>query len=154
QAPDAEGAGRFIREAEVLRSLRRRDIVWHVAHGRTDSGKFYLAMEWLEGEDLDERLDRGPLPISNRPPRRADSIERARRIAEALGFAHAEGIVHRDVKPSNVFLVGRSLEQIKLLDFGIARRLNAPRLTRRTGKALGTPEYMAPEQARGERVLD
>ncbi len=136
---------RFEHEAEMLATLEHEAIVRYVAHGRTGDGVF-LAMEWLEGEDLSERLARAPLTP-------AEAIPMLARIAEALGLAHGRGIVHRDVKPSNIFLPGRDPAQAKLIDFGVARSLKTRPLTQ-TGTALGTPGYMAPEQARGERDVD
>ena len=137
---------RFEHEAEVLATLQHDAIVRYVAHGRTADG-LYLAMEWLEGVDLSERLERTPLAP-------ADAIEMLARIAEALGMAHARGIVHRDVKPSNIFLPGGDPARAKLLDFGVARSTIGDRPITQAGTALGTPGYMAPEQARGERDLD
>jgi serine/threonine protein kinase len=103
-------------------------------------------LEWLEGQTLEERLTAGPLGLNQ-------TVQLAVRVLEALAFAHGQGVVHRDLKPSNLFLPGGSLAQLKLLDFGIARRIDARRLTR-TGTTIGTPMYMSPEQARGERTLD
>ena len=137
---------RFEHEAEVLATLEHDAIVRYVAHGRTADGVF-LAMEWLDGVDLTERLERGPLTP-------AETIEMLARIAEALGTAHTRGIVHRDVKPSNIFLPGGDPARAKLLDFGVARSLISHRALTQVGTALGTPGYMAPEQARGDRDLD
>ncbi|MBI3203905.1 MAG: protein kinase [Myxococcales bacterium] len=136
---------RFEREAELLAQLSHPGIVRHVAHGRLDDGRLYLALEWLEGQDLEARLAGGGLTIQL-------SLLMARRVAEALGAAHSLGVVHRDVKPSNIFLQGDDPARPKLLDFGVARVLSAS--ATRTGTALGTPAYMAPEQAKGERDLD
>jgi tetratricopeptide (TPR) repeat protein len=136
---------RFAREVEILATLKHSAIVEHVAHG-VEGGKPYLVMEWLEGEDLAARLARGPLSID-------ETIALASRIAGALGLAHERGIVHRDVKPSNVFLPEGRIEAATLLDFGIARVRGGPQFTR-FGEALGTPAYMAPEQARGGGDID
>ncbi|MFO0609934.1 MAG: protein kinase [Polyangiales bacterium] len=132
---------RFAREAELLASLSHPHIVRYVAHGATPSGLRYLAMEWLEGHDLAARLrDRGL--------RLRDGVRLAAAAARALGYAHARGVVHRDVKPGNLFLVGGDPGAVRVIDFGIAR---APWLSgaTRTGAVLGTPGYLAPEQARG-----
>jgi eukaryotic-like serine/threonine-protein kinase len=139
-------AARFAREAETLAELDHPGIVRYVSHGVTASGELYLVMEWLEGEDLKARLERAPLTAS-------EAVALARRVASALGAAHARGIVHRDLKPSNLFLVGGRVDQVKILDFGIALREGQTPLTR-TGVATGTPMYMAPEQARTGGVID
>ncbi|WP_437592538.1 protein kinase domain-containing protein [Sorangium sp. So ce1000] len=131
---------RFDREARLLSELSHPGIVRYVAHGRTSRGRSYLAMEWLEGEDLSRRLLRGRLTVE-------ETLTLGVKAAEALAEAHARDIVHRDLKPSNLFLVGGQIDQVKILDFGIARRLDATPMTL-TGVALGTPAYMAPEQAR------
>src|SRR5262249_11929370 len=113
---------RFVREAEVLAKVAHPAIVRYVDHGRTASGVPYLAMEWLEGEDLASRLSNGPIGI-------AESARLIAKIAGALGALHERGLVHRDVKPSNVFVVESDLERVKLLDFGIARSTVGARLT-------------------------
>jgi len=136
---------RFAREAELLAQLTHPGIVRHVAHGQLPDGQLWLALEWLEGEDLEARL-------SGRGLTMRESLVLARRVAEALGAAHSVGVIHRDVKPGNVFLVDGDPLRPKLLDFGVARVLAAN--ATRTGTTLGTPAYMSPEQAKGERDLD
>jgi len=138
--------GRFTREIRILAELEHPRIVRYLSDGVLGSGKRYLVMEWLEGEELLARLDRGPLDI-------AESVTLARGVAEALGFAHARGVVHRDLKPGNLFLVGGKVDAVKILDFGIAQLLAGARLTQ-TGNLVGTPGYMAPEQARGVDLVD
>src|SRR5579859_731019 len=140
------GVDRFLREARVLAELAHPHIVRHVAHGVLPGGDPYLAMEWLDGEELSRRLQRGPLSV-------AESIVVARAVAEALGAAHARGVVHRDLKPANLFLVDGDVARLRVLDFGAALVETAAAPTA-TGIVLGTPGYMAPEQVRGDRGLD
>jgi len=149
QAADAEGAARFAREASVLAELHHPGIVGYVAHGETREKVPFLAMDWIEGEDLYGRLARAPLTT-------AESLIVVRGVAEALGAAHRRGIVHRDIKPTNILLEGRDIERVKVVDFGIARVgfLGNERRATRTGIVIGTPGYMAPEQARGDSVID
>lgn len=139
-------AERFSREAQLLAELCHPGIVAYVAHGTTTDGQCYLAMEWLEGEDLARTLSRSPLSI-------ADTLLVARRVAEALAVAHRRGVVHRDLKPTNLFVVGGQLDQLKILDFGIARRALTMAAVTRSGMLVGTPAYMAPEQAHGARQI-
>lgn len=137
---------RFEREARLLSELHHPGIVVYLAHDKTPQGEHFLVMEWLDGEDLETRLSRGPLSIR-------DSLTLIDQVASALCAAHERGILHRDMKPSNLFLVGNAIEKVKILDFGIARRMATTKVMTRTGVVLGTPEYMAPEQARGARDL-
>jgi len=140
QAPgDSEVAHRFAREAQILTSLRHPGIVSYIAHGLTE-GQPFLAMEWLEGEDLAGRLAHKPLSLS-------ESLQMLMRVAAALAAAHAQGIVHRDLKPSNLFLRSGRPQDVVLLDFGIARFDAASQQLTGSGSVLGTPGYMAPEQA-------
>ena len=145
--PGEETTGRFEREAAVLAELRHPGIVRYVAHGVTASGRAYLALEWLEGEDLSKHLARAPMTI------RA-SVTVARKVAEALAYAHGRGVVHRDIKPGNVFLRDGRSDQATVLDFGIARAADIGAGLTLTGIMVGTPGYMAPEQARGARDVD
>jgi tetratricopeptide (TPR) repeat protein len=137
---------RFVREAEMLAHLDHPSIVRYVAHGELESGVAFLAMEWLDGESLAERLRRESLSVD-------DALALAAHIARALGHAHARGIVHRDVKPSNIMLPGGTLHAARVLDFGVARHDVRRDLTQ-TGMLVGTPGYMSPEQARGSRDID
>jgi eukaryotic-like serine/threonine-protein kinase len=136
---------RFDQEARVLSELSHPGIVRYFDHGITPNGSPYIAMEWLEGETLEDRLGRG-----NLGPAAAGHL--ARLVLEALSAAHSRNIVHRDIKPGNIFLVGWKLTETRILDFGIARRVyDAKRLTRK-GSTVGTPLYTSPEQARGREV--
>ncbi|MEM9453537.1 MAG: protein kinase [Myxococcota bacterium] len=122
----------FQREAELLANLRHPSIVKYVCHGRTRTGEPYLAMEWVEGEDLKTKLRRGPLSIQ-------DTLRLGSRLAEGLGAAHRVGVVHRDIKPSNILLPDGDVGQAKIADFGIAQ------FTQYVVVPGGTPGYMAPE---------
>ncbi len=136
---------RFVREIQLLAELSHPGIVRYLSHGVTPSGQLFLVMEWLDGEELGARLQRGPLAVG-------EAVTLATRVAEALGAAHARGIIHRDLKPSNLLLPGGRIDQVKVLDFGIAQRDGSTPLTQ-TGTLLGTPGYAAPEQARmGGRI--
>jgi hypothetical protein len=138
---------RFTREARLLARVRHPGVVRYVDHGHADGGSAYLVMEWLEGEDLRARLARGGLSLG-------ESIALGRRVAEALAAVHAHGLVHRDVKPGNIFLPGGRVAEAKIIDFGLARGALSTVAMTQTGLILGTPSYMAPEQARGQRDLD
>jgi tetratricopeptide (TPR) repeat protein len=147
---DGGEEARFGREGRVLAGLHHPGIVRVVAFGKLDEGQPYIAMEWLEGEDIAQRQRRSPLSL-------VQSVLVAADVCEALAAAHAAGIVHRDVKPSNVILAGSGSGHdgpfdVKLVDFGVAAVEDA-KLTR-TGAIVGTPAYMAPEQARGDGKID
>jgi len=133
---------RFIHEARAVNRIRHPGIVDVFGYGTTHDECAYLVMERLDGETLGSELRRGRVPL-------ARACELLGAIADALAAAHAAGVVHRDLKPDNVFLVGAG--RIKLLDFGLAKLAlpDAPIELTARGQALGTPAYMAPEQARG-----
>jgi serine/threonine-protein kinase len=139
---DEDHVERFRREARAVAQLSHPNIVTVIDRGETD-GKQYIVFELVDGENLKELVERGgPLPV-----RRA--LELGLDVGRALAFAHAQGLVHRDVKPQNVLLDADG--RAKVTDFGIARTLDAVGHTE-TGTVLGTSHYVAPEQARGERV--
>ncbi|ACY14484.1 serine/threonine-protein kinase PknK [Haliangium ochraceum] len=194
--PDNRAAERFLYEAVVLAEIQHPGIVRYVAHGTTDAGAPYLAMEWLEGEDLSNYLRRQrrersspstPLPEPTPPsspaagssPSQTEStvvlgdatfndgaalyaslaehapqlpvpqvLQLGRRLSSAVAELHRRGIVHRDIKPANLFLRGGHLDQVKLLDFGTVRRHMVQERMTEPGRLIGTPHYMAPEQAR------
>ncbi len=137
---------RFEQEAAILAELSHPAIVRYLAHGVDESGDPFLAMEWLEGEDLAGRIARQAVSMT-------DALFVIRRAAEALGYAHGRGIIHRDVKPENLFLPGGDIGRAKVLDFGIARLAQGGRSLTRTGAVVGTPGYLAPELVRGERSV-
>ena len=139
-------ARRFTREAELLAELRHPSIVAYLDHGHTYDGWSFLAMEWLEGEELGQRLRRSRLTLS-------ESLTLLRDVASALAIAHRRGIVHRDLKPSNLYLRDGQLGRVTLLDFGIARQMWASAGLTRVGDVIGTPRYMAPEQAQGRQDI-
>ncbi|MET0286850.1 MAG: serine/threonine-protein kinase [Polyangiales bacterium] len=134
--------GRFRREAAILASLSHHAIVRYITHGETEAGTPYLAMDWLDGEDLARRLRRNHMAV-------ADTLAVARRVCGALAVAHGRGFIHRDLKPSNVFLCGGRAQDAKLIDFGVAHRGTSAQTATRAGTVLGTVGYMAPEQASG-----
>ena len=140
-------AARFEREIRLLESLGDPQIVRYLDQGLLPDGRRYLVMEWLEGETLSARIQRGALPIE-------EAVSLGRRLASALGTAHRKGVIHRDFKPSNVLLVGGRLEDPRLLDFGVARDVESETHLTASEAILGTPGYVAPEQARSSRLAD
>ena len=143
----ATESARFDQEARLLAELCHPGIVRYFDRGTAPHGSPFIAMEWLEGETLEERLSRGTLG-----PAAVATV--ACRVLEALSAAHERGVVHRDIKPSNVFLVGWKLTDTRILDFGIARRVLDPKRFTRKGSTVGTPLYASPEQARGRHDVD
>ncbi|WP_437820681.1 protein kinase domain-containing protein [Sorangium sp. So ce1078] len=140
---------RFEREAKVAAQIRSPHVVQILDHG-VWQGTPYIAMEYLEGEDLDTRIQR----VGRLDPH--DTMAITAQVARALTRAHATGLVHRDLKPANIFLVRDDDREIaKVLDFGIAKD-STPRVTSttKTGSLLGTPAYMSPEQAQGTKSID
>ena len=176
---DAITRERFVREAVILASISHPGIVRYVAHGASEGVEF-LAMEWLQGISLAEYLQTGsnaptpheasvdedlatrtmtvaglvPAPtqptVLHRQLSVAQTLTMARRLVQALSQLHVMGVVHRDIKPSNLFLPGQRLDQIKLLDLGIAFAGGGGT---KPDALVGTPNYMAPEQVRANAII-
>lgn len=153
-ARDAQAPARLAREARAAAALHHPNICALSDAGYLEDGRPYLVMERLHGETLTQMLYR----VGKMAP--IDAIDLALQLLSALAAAHAIGIVHRDVKPDNVFLLHRHgcAPFVKLLDFGMCRRATpqiADDLTlTRAGQVVGTPEYMSPEQVSGKRDFD
>lgn len=150
RAASEEFLPRFRREAEIGASLSHPNIVAVTDWNTLPSGLPYFVMEYLEGVSLGDRMAAGPI-------RREEVTHIIRGIGAALEVAHARGIIHRDLKPSNVFLAdpadsGQKLPAVKVLDFGISKLITDQTLRTSSPKLLGTPRYMAPEQAKGLAV--
>jgi predicted Ser/Thr protein kinase len=140
---DEEYVERFRREARAVAGLAHPNIVTVIDRGEED-GKQFIVFEYIAGENLKEHVrDVGALSVTR-------ALEISLEVGNALAFAHANGLVHRDVKPQNVLLNGDG--RAKVTDFGIARSLDVEHGVTQTGTVLGTSSYIAPEQARGERV--
>jgi serine/threonine protein kinase len=145
---DSESVLRFMAEAQAVNQIKSRHIVDVFSFGRLSDGRHFYVMDLLNGEPLDATLDRlGRIDVPT-------AIQLLRPIAEALDAAHAEGIVHRDLKPQNIFLTWEPNGEAvpRLLDFGMAKLLTMSTVHTASGTPMGTPLYMSPEQARGERV--
>lgn len=142
-----EQFARFRREAEIASQLGHPNIIEVLDFHSLEDGTPYMVMEYLRGESLAQRLRKGRMSM-----REAFSV--ARQMGSALQAAHKAGVVHRDLKPANVFLVpteseGMAVERVKLLDFGISKLLGSQTLQTQDDVLMGTPRYMAPEQAMG-----
>jgi WD40 repeat protein len=142
-ATSATARRRFVREAQAAAAVRN-DHVIDIHAVEEANGLPYLAMEYIAGISLQERLDSsGPLEVK-------EILRIGMQIAAGLAAAHAQGLIHRDVKPSNI-LLENGVERVKITDLGLARAVDDASLTQ-SGTVAGTPMYMAPEQARGEAV--
>jgi tetratricopeptide (TPR) repeat protein len=142
---DAADIQRFDREFQIVSQLRHEAIVSCWGAARTESGEAYFVMDWLEGESLRDRLRREELSLEQ-------TLAIGTCVLRGLSEAHARDVVHRDVKPANIFLEGNDPSRAKLLDFGIARHVFAGETLTGTGQFIGTPGYVAPEQIRNQRV--
>jgi serine/threonine-protein kinase len=140
---DADYVERFRREARAVAALSHPNIVTVIDRGEHGNRQF-IVFEYIDGENLKALIQRrGPAPVTT-------ALELALQIGRGLSFAHQQGLVHRDVKPQNVLLNGDG--QAKVTDFGIARSLDVQHGMTQTGTVLGTSDYIAPEQAQGQRV--
>jgi serine/threonine protein kinase len=144
-AADASARRRFLREAQAMAAVHHDHVVT-IYQVDEDNGVPFLAMEFLHGMPLDQWLKDG------RKPNLAQILRMGREIAEGLAAAHARGLIHRDVKPGNIWLDSDHKGRVKILDFGLARVGTEDVHLTRTGAVVGTPAYMSPEQAGGEKV--
>ena len=151
-----EYRARFLREARAVSALTHPNIATVFDYGETAEGKPYIAMELIKGQPLNEKLREGSLPLP-------EAVGIVSAIAEALGEAHHQGVVHRDVKPSNVVITERG--QVKVLDFGLVKQISEqsalggdpnqktlPSSRSRSDVIVGTPLYLSPEQATGKAI--
>ncbi|MHB1215853.1 MAG: serine/threonine-protein kinase [Thiobacillus sp.] len=141
QQEGADAESRFLREAQSAGRLSHPNIVTIYDVGEAD-GLAYIAMEYLPGATLRDIMNKGPMPLDL-------VLDTATQMAEALAFAHEHGVIHRDIKPTNVVVTGQR-GRVKLTDFGIAHLLNSDHT--QTGQMLGSPRYMSPEQAMGREI--
>jgi serine/threonine-protein kinase len=139
-AKTATWAERLLREVELLKSIRHPNVVEVLDGGRRDDGSPFLVMEYLEGETLGQLMRRTRVGVDA-------ALRVSAQIASGLAASHARGVIHRDIKPDNIFLVerGQEVQCAKVFDFGFARLQGTEGLTAK-GFIVGTPEYMAPEQ--------
>ena len=139
---DPEAKERFIHEAQAASALDHHNICTIYEIGESEDGQMYMAMALYEGETLQEKIGRGPLPLE-------EAADIAQQIAGGLARAHEKDIIHRDIKPANIMITSDGI--VKILDFGLAKISGRTKLTRE-GTTLGTVAYMSPEQVRGEAV--
>jgi predicted Ser/Thr protein kinase len=146
-AQDEESVGRFLTEAKAASAIGSSHIVEVQDFGKLPDGATYIVMEYLEGVTLGEAMSQeGGLPIE-------ETVNIGAQVAEALAAAHAVGVVHRDLKPDNVFLLDSPQGYfVKILDFGIAKVMHSGQKLTAVGSVMGTPHYMSPEQATGART--
>jgi hypothetical protein len=147
---DAQALARFKREAEVASRIGHAGIVEVLDFNQLPDGTPYQVLEYLAGESLGARLGRGAVPL-------ATALDFARQIGSALAAAHRAGVVHRDLKPENIFLCptdagGVVSERVKVLDFGISKIRGSQTMKTQDQVLIGTPQYMAPEQAAGNNA--
>jgi serine/threonine protein kinase len=139
---DETAKNRFIREAQSASSLQHNNICTIHEIDETEDGQFFIAMDYYEGETLKNKISRELLSLE-------EIIKITIQIAEGLNKAHENAIIHRDIKPANIFITREGV--VKILDFGLAKKIDSAQFTRRDVK-FGTTEYMSPEQIKGEKV--
>jgi serine/threonine protein kinase len=144
-AADASARRRFLREAQAMAAVHHDHVVT-IYQVDEDNGVPFLAMEFLHGTPLDKWLKDG------RKPNLAQILRMGREIAEGLAAAHARGLIHRDIKPGNIWLDSDHKDRVKILDFGLARVGTDDVHLTRSGAIVGTPAYMSPEQGAGQKV--
>lgn len=139
---DTKRVRRFLAEAKSAARLRHPNIV-PVYESGDAGGQFFIAAQFVAGQTLAQRIESGPIGVR-------EAAEWVRALADALNYAHGEGIIHRDIKPENILLDGKNQPQI--MDFGLAKRTSDDSSLTVDGSILGTPAYMSPEQARGNQA--
>ena len=141
---DDQAKQRFLQEARAASAIDHSNICTIFEVDETEDGELYLVMAYYDGQTLSARLrERGPLPVE-------EAVDVARQTLQGLGRAHEAGIVHRDVKPGNLMLT--PYNEVKILDFGLAKLTHGPLQLTQTGFVHGTAAYMSPEQARGQKA--
>ena len=145
---EGDALARFRREAEIASKLGHPNIVEVIDFHQLATGTPYMVLEFLEGDSLARRLKAGPMSL-------AQTIDIVRQVGSALHAAHCEGVVHRDLKPDNIFLTpsdagGELTDRVKVLDFGISKIRGSNTVQTQESALLGTPQYMSPEQAFGK----
>jgi len=139
---DQDAKKRFIREAQAASALQHNNICAIHEINETPEGQMFICMDYYDGENLRDKIKRGPMPV-------AEAIDIAIDVAGGLGVAHDAGMVHRDIKPANLVVTSGGV--VKVVDFGLAQLSGTTRMTK-TGTTVGTVSYMSPEQASGEQV--
>jgi serine/threonine-protein kinase len=145
---DRSALSRFEREARIVGSIRSPNVVEVLGVSHADSVLPYIAMERLKGVDLASFLrERGRMSL-------VEALDMVSQVAAGLSAAHAANVVHRDLKPNNLFRSGSEPALWKILDFGVSKWMDSAEATLTAAELVGTPQYMAPEQVRGQRDLD
>jgi serine/threonine protein kinase len=147
-ASDPEMVRRFVGEARAMTLVRHDNVVQVLDINVIEGTRYYIVLELLEGETLEARCERGPIPLD-------EAIPLLRQVCDGLSAAHVVGVIHRDLKPENILVVGESAApKVKVMDFGVARRQHLSTGEKRTatGLVMGTPQFLSPEQSQGHAV--